>query len=159
MLADEKRFWDKVDTSSPCGCWMWRGTKSSSGYGAFRIGSRTDGTRRRVSAHRHAYELKNGPIPHGLYVLHSCDEPFCVNPAHLRIGTQKDNMADRCDRHPDSWAKTPKKLTEAKVLEIARSSGLQREIAARYGISQVMVGKIKGGRSWGHVTRQEPSWS
>lgn len=84
------RFWAKVDRSGDC--WLWMGKRIVK-YGYF--------NHRR--AHRVAWELTHGDIPKGLYVLHSCDNPPCVNPAHLRLGTQFDNMADMHDRGRGRW--------------------------------------------------------
>ena len=82
-----ERFWSKVEKGD--GCWLWRGAIGSHGrYGQFNVVNRSR------PSHRVAWELVNGPIPAGLYVLHRCDVGLCVNPAHLFLGTQKDNMAD-----------------------------------------------------------------
>src|SRR5215203_4615013 len=82
-----KRFWSKVDKNQAC--WLWTGGKCSGGYGKFMWGNIK-------AAHRLAYEYcNNGPIPAGLFVLHKCDTPACVNPEHLYLGTHEDNMADR----------------------------------------------------------------
>jgi len=70
-------------------CWLWEGIKNRDGYGSFNLG------RPCVSAHRIMWTLKNGPIPKGMSVLHECDVPGCVNPEHLFIGTQSDNIRDR----------------------------------------------------------------
>ncbi len=87
----KERLWEKVDRSGDC--WIWKGAISNKGYGSFRFNNKTE------LAHRVAWILVNGPIPdgvgdHGTCVLHSCDNPRCVNPAHLFLGTQVDNIND-----------------------------------------------------------------
>ncbi|RZJ86864.1 MAG: HNH endonuclease [Hymenobacter sp.] len=88
-----ERFWPKVDKSvgqGPAGeCWQWQGTIDKCGYGRFRIDGRLDG------AHRISYYLTHGPLPAGANILHKCDNPRCVNPAHLSVGTHRDNMQDK----------------------------------------------------------------
>lgn len=88
-LSPEERFWAKVEKTD--GCWIWSGATNKSGpfgYGQFRIPGN------RVPAHRVAWEMIHGPVPEGLWVLHDCDMPKCVNPSHLFLGTAKDNAAD-----------------------------------------------------------------
>jgi hypothetical protein len=81
-------FWLKVDKRGDDECWGWKSQKRWDGYGRFVNKCRP------IWAHRFSYELHHGPIPKGMHVLHSCDNPECSNPKHLRVGTHKENMAD-----------------------------------------------------------------
>lgn len=105
-----------------------------------------------VLTHRLAYELKHGPIPEGKQVLHKCDNPPCCNEAHLRLGTNDDNVVDRTvkDRSAKGEAHPRSKLTAADMLEIQRrlaAGELQRVIAADFGISGQHVSRIKIGKN------------
>lgn len=84
----EKRFWEKVAYARNWKCWLWIGSKNNMGYGRINIKGKIK------LAHRVAYELNIGEIPKGKFLLHTCDTPLCVNPKHLLIGTQKDNLQD-----------------------------------------------------------------
>lgn len=92
-----ERFWPKVAKRGPDDCWLWTAQTNPAGYGQIGVGSLTDGTRGYAFAHRVSYELANGPIPPGFFVCHKCDVRRCVNPSHLFLGTQHDNMRD-CSR-------------------------------------------------------------
>ena len=89
-IPPEKRFWMQVHKSS--GCWVWVGNRIPQGYGTIGVGGKP------VRAHRYSWELHNGPIPDGLFVLHRCDNPPCVRPDHLFLGTALDNSRDCVDK-------------------------------------------------------------
>lgn len=89
-IPDTTRFWTKVSKGD--GCWLWAGAKNDDGYGHF--GTWVDGKRRTLNAHKYSYELHVGAVPSGLCVMHTCDVPACVNPAHMKLGTHQENMAD-----------------------------------------------------------------
>ena len=140
-----ERFWPQVEKTEAC--WLFRGI-SNKGYGSFR-----DGRGQNVQAHRFSWEIYNGPIPEGLFVLHRCDIRNCVNPGHLFLGTQLDNMKDASEKgrlrrgsnHPNS------KLIEAEVRAIRQSSASQRTLAVSYGVDQALISGIKAGKLWKHV--------
>ena len=90
----EDRFWEKVNKDTVSGCWEWTSSgRGHRGYGAFFTHFPGEG-RKCHAAHRFSWSLSNGPIPAGLWVLHKCDNPPCVNPSHLFLGDRKDNMLD-----------------------------------------------------------------
>ena len=144
-----ERFWSRVDMRDQDGCWPWRGALDGKGYGAF--GESRD--KRSAKAHRVAYALAFGPL-NGLHVLHRCDNPPCCNPAHLWLGTNAENQADKIAKgrqksRPLPGERNPAaKLSAKDVAAIRTAGGLQREIGARFGISQAQVSAIRLGRSW-----------
>lgn len=88
------RFWDKVIISTPKECWKWSGVTDGAGYGMIHLDSNN---KKCIKVHRLSYELHNGILKKGMVIMHTCDNPVCVNPNHLKQGTQKDNMRD-CSR-------------------------------------------------------------
>lgn len=141
-------FWAKVDKSAgPDACWPWKGAVTTHGYGCF---AWTGGRNGRVlGAHKCAYMLTKGEVPAGLQIRHSCDTPICCNPAHLSVGTRKDNAQDKVarGRTPKTWEW---KLDADKVREIRalRGKSSSGEIAARFNITQSYVFTIWAGRCW-----------
>ncbi|MYR75142.1 MULTISPECIES: HNH endonuclease [unclassified Streptomyces] len=150
-LAD--RFWAKVDKRSPDECWEWTAALNEHGYGVMRPeGQRTGPT---IKAHRVSV-LLDGRAPEGLCVLHRCDNPPCVNPSHLFLGTKADNAADRDAKGRGNTGEVngQARLTVAQVLQIrarAAAGELQRVLAAEYGISRPTVSRIVNGHGWTHI--------
>ena len=148
----EIRFWKYVEKTP--GCWNWTGAVEAGGYGQIRAG----GTKR---AHRISWLLHHGKLPAELDVLHTCDNPRCVRPEHLYLGTQLENMRDRKNRgrRPDtSGERNPRaKLTADNVRAIREEFGRtaykrgRMAIATKYGISYTMVQLIVKRRSWSSV--------
>lgn len=132
-----ERFWNKVNIPSLYGCWEWQAYCNKYGYGTFwdRKISKV------VKAHRFSYTEIKGEIPAGMYVLHSCNNGSCVNPLHLRIGTQKENMADR----EKAGNNAIKKLTNDAVSDIRNSRGkiFQKDLAKKYGVSFQTISMIQ----------------
>jgi hypothetical protein len=146
-LPELQRFWNAVDRRADNECWEWTRARDENGYGRISIGGRQGGM---VLAHRHSYELANGPIPDGLDVLHSCDNPPCVNPGHLRAGTAKDNMEDVSIRERSNT----RKLTAADVASIKaayRGGATQLDLARKFGVCSSNVSYICRGVTWRHV--------
>ena len=102
-----------------------------------------------------AFKAANGSIPEGAHILHRCDTPLCVNPAHLFAGSHLDNMRDMCSkgrqRAPTGERHGMAKLTAETVQAIRAATGVQREIGARFGVSQPTVSAIKLGYKWRHL--------
>jgi len=103
--------------------------------------------------------LKNGPIPFNISVLHRCDTPQCVNPDHLFLGTQKDNLDDMRSKGrgagPNGTKNTRAKLTDKTAMEVFLAPGLFKDIAVEYDIPATQVGQIKLKRAWKHIHRQK----
>lgn len=144
-------FWLHAARADPETCWVWEGPKLTNGYGHFKRGDI------KFYAHRVSYELHHGPIPDGMLVCHTCDNPPCVNPAHLFAGTFQDNNRDRHTKgrskgtFPSGAAHPGAKLSDADVKEILslRDSGLlQREIAERFGVSRTTISSIWLGKTY-----------
>jgi hypothetical protein len=149
----EERFWEKVLIDE--GCWRWTGARSPSGYGRFIIGV-TEGVE---WAHRVAFRLGVGPIGPGLHVCHSCDNPGCVRPSHLWLGTAKDNHDDSVSKNRRAHGERigTARLTEELVRRIRfvkrEQPGISNvAIGAMLGVSKESVRSVLLGKSWRHVS-------
>lgn len=131
-------------------CWEWQGSRDA-GYGTICLSQRIYYT------HRIAYQLGTGLDPGPLLVCHHCDNPPCCRPSHLFLGTVKDNANDAVAKGRLRGHSAPgscnhqAKLTEAQAIEIKYSTETGRAIAARFGISEMVVSLIKRGKRWTHI--------
>ena len=150
----EQRFWRRVRKLPGIdGCWEWTGGGNTPGYGIMRLGGKPP--YERVQVHRFSYALHSGEgIPSGLCVLHHCDNPPCVNPVHLFLGTKKDNAEDMVRKRRSAAGERHgmAKLDQQQVEAIFKSAGIQQCIADQYGISRSQVSNIKRGHCWGLLT-------
>lgn len=152
-MANEKERFEKFYIPEPnSGCWLWVGGVGKRGYGRFCWEGDNE-----FKAHRASWILNCGPISNDLHVLHKCDTPICVNPNHLFLGTQADNMADMIAKGRDR--KKPligsrhnmAKLTEHQIADIRSDMRSQRRIASEHRVSQSAIQCIKSGKTWRHV--------
>lgn len=153
MNVDDKtyqRFMSKV-SKDPCGCWIWKASKNKDGYGQFSVKNKV------LSAHRFSYEIHKGPVSKGLSVCHSCDNPSCVNPDHLWIGTHKDNMKDCWQKNRGKTIfgigqkNVKAKLTEENAQEIKNSDLKYLELAEKFNVTRETISKIKRNKRWAHI--------
>jgi len=138
-------FWRHVNKTE--GCWLWTATVSRKGYGKFKVNRRTQ------MASRVAWLLCVGPIPDGLWVLHRCDNPPCVNPAHLFLGTSEDNVADRDAkgrvRHGETHPCAKLKASEVASIRSLHSEGASLWfLAGKFGVTSAHISDIVNGRKW-----------
>lgn len=153
-LPLEERFWARVTRRAPDECWLWTGSTIWHGYGRMRSGGRGS---KSIPVHRVSWAVHHGAIPSGLNVLHKCDVRNCVNPAHLFLGTDADNVADMVSKGRQSRlygrANPATKLREDDIQKIRTlgETASQRAIADKFGVSQVAISKVMRGVTWSHV--------
>ena len=137
------RFWAKVDRPSIKECWNWNGS-TRKGYGRIRIGNN-----RQISTHRLIASYEFGRLPAGAVVRHQCDNPLCVNPTHLCLGSALQNMNDKALRGRVRGSRNPRaKLNEEQVAAIRASREPLDTLAHRYAISNSTIQAIRYGRNW-----------
>lgn len=151
----KERFWRFVTKSSESECWEWQGQKLSNGYGRISLGAKSLGS---DGAHRISWKMhNNAEIPNGMVVMHSCDNPSCVNPNHLSIGTYKENTADMIAKgrkrvvSPKGEGNGKSLLNEEKVRIIKQSNLSHAALARELGVSPNCVRGVRIGRTWTHV--------
>lgn len=158
MIPLAERFWTKVDKQGPDECWEWTGA-TSYGYGCIGIGR--VGQKRVLKAHRVSWEMHNGAIPDGALVLHHCDNPPCVNPAHLFLGDHVANSDDKVakGRQQRGEGHHNRKLNMETVREMRRryaaGEGTTGDLGAEYGVWQATVSSIVRGRLWANVAETD----
>jgi hypothetical protein len=159
ILPLTERLFAKLDMSGgPDACWEWQGSRDKGGYG--KIGN----DHRILGTHRVAYEIANGPIPDGLFVLHTCDNPPCCNPRHLFLGTHLVNMLDMLTKGRKRGGLRPgeqnknAKLTEAQAMFILcsgrRRSIPRKKMSEMFGVSLRVIAGIITGTKWKHLQVQ-----
>lgn len=152
MKTVAERFWAKVRKTDRC--WLWTAYKDPNGYARIKC----HGVR--LLVHRLSWAIHRGQIAEGLFVLHSCDVPYCVNPEHLFLGTQADNITDCVSKgrhqgkppHIPGEANGRAKLTTSQVLEILsnRDKSL-RQFARELDVNYTLISRIRRGKCWAHL--------
>lgn len=159
---DVKRFLKYVKKSDCQSCWNWIGCKNKSGYGQFKM------NKKQIGAHRLSYSIYKGEIKYGLFVMHTCDNPSCVNPNHLMVGTPLDNVKDRDNKgrcvHIFGDAVSNKgskngnsKLDEEKIFDIiydySNTNKTIAKIALTYGVGESTIMSIISGNTWNYLEK------
>ena len=149
----EKRFWAKVDKRGPDECWEWQGWRNKTNYGHISRGGHRG---RQPGTHIVSWEIHNGPISDGLWVLHKCDNPPCCNPAHLFLGTRQDNVDDMVSkgRQIQGTRAHFSKFTDDDIIKIRqmyRDGMVQREIGRIFDTDQANISCIVRRKTWKHL--------
>lgn len=152
LLTMNDRFWEKVAVMGEDDCWNWTASTDGGGYGIFMV---SPNPRIMEKAHRLSWMMINGSIPDGLYVLHACDNPACVNPNHLFLGTHLDNMKDKVSKGRQTRLPGEQNgrniLSEIDVRNIVRlhEQGMSyRKLSKKFGIGNTQIGRIIRKETW-----------
>ena len=150
----EERFWRFVDKKESNECWNWT-SNLCAGYGRISLGAKKDGA---TGSHRFSWELHNKQsIPSGMVVMHSCDNPLCVNPSHLNVGTYKDNTQDMITKGrkvtvAPLGTENGKAIINEEIVKAIRASNLSHvDLGKQFNVSVGCVRGVRSGRTWSHV--------
>ena len=157
-MTVQDRFWAKVEKGD--GCWEWKGAIKNTGYGVFQIG--TWGASKIIKAHRYSWELSNGKIPDGLWVLHKCDNRKCVRPDHLFLGDAFANMSDCAAKgrlgsqiHPEArprgashWKSTLTQEEVDLIRERRKKGERTKDLAEEYGVGRHTISNVVLFHTW-----------
>lgn len=160
-----KNFWSHVLIGDSNDCWIWQGKTDGFGYGQTKAGGK------QIRTHRYSWIIANGDIPKGMQITHNCDVPSCVNPNHLKLGTQQSNMAEKVARNrqakglnngshtrPERRPKGEKignsklKDIDVKFIRYWLDKGYEGKlIAETFNVTNANISCIRNGKTWGHL--------
>ena len=149
-MTEHQRLERHIERLPESGCWIWMGCFDKDGYGRIR----KKYSKSLIRAHRWSWELFNGKIPHGLWVLHKCDTPSCVNPYHLFLGTHTDNMRDCAKKKRFNQVGSNNRathLTDEDIIKIREDKRMYKFIGKDYNLAVSTICCIKKRRNWGHI--------
>lgn len=154
-LSIEDRFWQKVNKKSDDECWEWQGSLHHVwGYGNFRV------CQKYTAAHRYSWSLHFGEIPMGMFICHKCDNPACVNPSHLFLGTPQDNVTDKiqkgrqADVHGELNPRAKLSEEDAKTILLKHKQGMQNKtLADLYGVAPSTIYLLVSGKNWSYLQK------